>query len=142
MAETSTKLAGVAVIAGVIGTLLGATVAPYVNYLTNERQMDVKMVELGIGILREPPKEGIEVMRSWAVDVIEANSKRKFSPQQRQALEKTELPVKTPVSWPASAFDRTDGQMPGLSYGANNMGGEEARPSQNNLRDSGSYRKR
>jgi hypothetical protein len=38
--------------AGALGTLPGATVAPVVNYWTNERQMDVKMVEIGIGILR------------------------------------------------------------------------------------------
>jgi hypothetical protein len=64
MAE-GTKLAASIAVAGVLGTLLGATVAPVVNYWTNERQMDVKMVEIGIGTLRSPP-----------TDVIEASSKR------------------------------------------------------------------
>jgi hypothetical protein len=65
-----------------------------VNYLTNERQMDVKMVEIGIGILRAPPKEDIAVMRGWAIDVIENNSGRKFTEAQRTTLLKQELLIR------------------------------------------------
>src|SRR5438552_2414850 len=79
-------------LAGVGGTVLGAALAPIVNYLVNERQMDVKMVEIGIGILRAPPVEDIAVIRSWAVDVIEKSSGRKFTEAQRAALLKQELP--------------------------------------------------
>jgi hypothetical protein len=96
-----TKLAASIAVAGALGTLLGATVAPVVNYWTNERQMDVKMVEIGIGILRSPPTEDIAVMRSWAVDVIEASSKRRFTSDQRAALLKHELAIK----WDAPAGD-------------------------------------
>jgi len=56
--------------------------------------MDVKMVEIRIGILRTPPKDDIAVMRSWAVDVIEQGSGRKFTPAQRSALLKQELPIR------------------------------------------------
>jgi hypothetical protein len=72
-----------------------------VNYWTNERQMDVKMVEIGIGILRAPPKDDIAVMRSWAIDVIEQSSRRKFSAAQRAALLKQELLIRwdMPIAW-------------------------------------------
>jgi hypothetical protein len=79
-------------IGGVVGTLLGATVAPLVNYLTNERQMDVKMVEIGLGILRAEPKEDIAAIRGWAIDIIEKSSGRKFTEAQRAVLLKQELP--------------------------------------------------
>jgi hypothetical protein len=75
------------------GAVLGATVTPLVNYWTNERQMDVKMVEIGIGVLRAPPKEDIAVIRSWAIDVIEKSSGRAFTKQQRDALLNQELPM-------------------------------------------------
>jgi hypothetical protein len=91
-ATSSTSLAVWISLAGVCGTVLGATLSPVVNYFVNERQMDVKMVEIGIGILRAPPVEDIAVIRSWAVDVIEKSSGRKFTEAQRAALLKTELP--------------------------------------------------
>ena len=56
MVKTATRTALWVSNAGVVGTVLGTTIAPLVNYLTNERQMDVKMVEIGIGILRAPPR--------------------------------------------------------------------------------------
>jgi hypothetical protein len=94
---TSTAPTSLAVwisLAGVCGTVLGATLSPVVNYFVNERQMDVKMVEIGIGILRAPPKEDIAAIRSWAIDVIERSSGRKFTDVQRAALLKEELPWK------------------------------------------------
>jgi hypothetical protein len=78
-------------VAGVLGTLLGATISPLVNYLANERQVDVKMLEIGLGILREPPKEDAQAMRAWAIEVIEKTSCRPFSEQQRNILLKKEL---------------------------------------------------
>jgi hypothetical protein len=95
-ASSATSLALLFSAVGVGGTLLGATLAPVINYLVNERQMDVKMVEIGIGILRAPPKEDIAVIRSWAIDVIERSSGRKFTEAQRAALVKQELPWSEP----------------------------------------------
>ncbi len=94
MAEPTPSTAVWVSIAAAVGTILGATIAPLVNYWTNERQMDVKMVEIGIGILRAPPKEDVAVMRSWAIDLIEKSSGRKFTEAQRAALLKQELPIR------------------------------------------------
>ncbi len=111
--ETATRTAVWVSIAGVVGTVLGTTIAPLVNYWTNERQMDVKMVEIGIGILRAPPKDDIAVMRSWAIDVIEQSSGRKFSPAQRAALLKQELPIRF-WEWETVSPSQVDKLLKGL----------------------------
>ena len=90
----SRRAATLVAVAGVLGTLLGATVSPLVNYLTNERQVDVKMLEIGLGILREPPKEDAQTVRAWAIEIIEKSSGRPFSEQQRDILLKKELTVR------------------------------------------------
>lgn len=117
MPEISTKTAGFIAIAGALGTLVGATIAPLVNYWTNERQMDVKMVEIGIGILRAPPKEDIAVMRSWAIDVIEKSSGRRFSTEQRAALLKQELPIQGVAEWERPSKRKIDEIIRGLQEG-------------------------
>jgi hypothetical protein len=91
---STTQTTTLVAVAGVLGTLLGATVSPLVNYLTNERQVDVKMLEIGLGILREPPKEDAQAMRAWAIAIIEKSSGRPFSEQQRDILLKKELTVR------------------------------------------------
>jgi hypothetical protein len=91
---STTQTTTLVAVAGVLGTLLGATVSPLVNYLTNERQVDVKMLEIGLGILREPPKEDAQAMRAWAIEIIEKSSGRPFSEQQRDILLKKELTVR------------------------------------------------
>lgn len=95
--STPTSLGATATLVAVAtaaGTLIGAAVTPLVNYFTNERQMDVKMVEIGIGILRAEPKEDVAPMREWAIDVIETSSRRKFTRIQRAALLKQALPLR------------------------------------------------
>jgi hypothetical protein len=95
VAEASTtQMTTLVAVAGVLGTLLGATVSPLVNYLTNERQVDVKMLEIGLGILREPPKEDAQTMRAWAIEIIEKSSGRPFSEEQRNSLLHKELAVR------------------------------------------------
>jgi hypothetical protein len=91
---STTQTTTLVAVAGVLGTLLGTTVSPLVNYLTNERQVDVKMLEIGLGILREPPKEDAQAMRAWAIEIIEKSSGRPFSEQQRDILLKKELTVR------------------------------------------------
>jgi hypothetical protein len=64
--------------------------------------MDVKMVEIGIGILRAPPTEDVTVIRSWAIDVIEKNSGRESTDVQRAALLKQELPYNDFQPYPSN----------------------------------------
>jgi hypothetical protein len=55
--------------------------------------MNVKMVEIGIGILRTEAKDNNAVMRSWAIDSIERSTGRKFTDEQRAALLNKALPI-------------------------------------------------
>ncbi len=89
----STRLATAIAAAGVLGTLLGATISPLVNFLTNKREMDLKTMEIAIEVLRAPPTDDAVVMRTWAVDAIEHSSGQKFTEAQRNALLKKELPT-------------------------------------------------
>ena len=54
--------------------------------MSNNRQMDVKMVEIAVGILSQEPKDNIAPAREWAVDVIQHYAKDKLSPEVRTAL--------------------------------------------------------
>ena len=57
--------------------------------------MSVKMVEIGIGILRAEATEDNSVMRNWAIDSIERSTGRKFSDAERGALIKKSLLIVT-----------------------------------------------
>jgi hypothetical protein len=94
--DISTRTATAIAIAGVLGTLLGATVSPLVNYLTSKREMDAKMVEPAIGILNGPAPNAndSEVMRSWAIDLIETGTGKAFTQPRRDVLIRQGLPVR------------------------------------------------
>ncbi len=69
-------------LAGAVG---GAVVAIPAYWGAN-RQMDVKMVEIAVGILAKEPESGVAPAREWAVDVIAEYSAVKPSDAVRQAL--------------------------------------------------------
>lgn len=76
--------------------LLGTVVNGFYTYSNRNRELDIKLVEIGIGILRaDPQKEtSIEPARAWALDLIDANAGRvRFSPEARAALLKQPLDV-------------------------------------------------
>jgi hypothetical protein len=65
----------------------GSIISAIYTYTSRNRELDIKLVEIGIGILRADPKEtGLTAARGWAVQVIEDNSKVKFSPADRETL--------------------------------------------------------
>ena len=79
-----TEIATIAV-AGL--ALVGSVISAFYTYTNRNRELDIKLVEIGIGILRSDPKEtGLTAARGWAVQVIEENSRVKFSNDDRQGL--------------------------------------------------------
>jgi hypothetical protein len=72
--------------ASAVGALIGTLAAPFVSWVTTERQVDAKMLEMGVAILREAPKVDDDPMRSWAIKVIEKKSGVAFSDAQRATL--------------------------------------------------------
>jgi hypothetical protein len=75
--------------AGVIG---GALVTGGFNYLSHQNELDAKMIELSVGILRSSPTPETEPLREWAIDVIDKRARFSFNARQRAVLLKRQLP--------------------------------------------------
>jgi hypothetical protein len=73
---------------GVAGTLGAA----YYTFVGHSQDLDVKMVEIAIGILRAPPADN-SPMREWAIQVINGKSGFPFTEQQKAVLLKKELDI-------------------------------------------------
>jgi hypothetical protein len=83
---------------------LGAVASAYYTYANRNRELDIKLVEMGIGILRADPNEGqTRDVREWAIKIIETYSHESFSEQAKQRLLQNRL-----------GFDSSDsGSRPG-----------------------------
>ena len=79
---------------GAGGIVLGAAVTGGFSYLSHKGDLDAKMIELSVGILRAPPTPETTPLREWAIDVIDKRAQFKFNAVQRAALLKRELPFK------------------------------------------------
>jgi hypothetical protein len=112
--DKTSLIALVVALTALAGTLSSA----YFQYAASNRASDVRMVEIGIGILRAPVNEDITAIRPWAMDLIEKSSGEKFTPAQKIALERHALPFvdawQAAPSWmqgipsPCSAFRRNE----------------------------------
>jgi hypothetical protein len=71
---------------GAAGAIIGGAMVAFVDYVVREREIDVKMVEIAVGLLREDPKGPLQPARQWAVEVIDDLSGIKLTPAARAAL--------------------------------------------------------
>jgi hypothetical protein len=94
MSDKSDRSAWWLALAGIVGVIAGALVTGAFNYLDHQRDLDAKMIELSVGILRAAPTSETIPLREWAVDVIQTRAKFRFNDAQRTALLKQELPYK------------------------------------------------
>ena len=69
-----------------LGAIIGGGIVALSNYIINERQIDVQMVEIAVGLLKENPNGPLQPARKWAVDVIQKNSNPRMSDSAYQAL--------------------------------------------------------
>lgn len=80
----STEIATITV-AGI--AFIGSVVSAFYTYANRNRELDIKLVEIGIGILHADPKGAdLSPARAWAIQVIEDNSKVKFTDADRKSL--------------------------------------------------------
>lgn len=79
---------------GVVGVILGAGVTGGFNYLAHQGDLDAKMIELSVGILRSEPTTGTAPLREWAIDVIDKRARFSFNATQRAVLLNQQLPFK------------------------------------------------
>jgi len=79
--------------AGVLG---GA----WFTLLTKDHELKVRLVEIGISILRADPKadpkDDVTPARGWAIEVIEKNSETYFSPEDKALLLHTPIQIIPP----------------------------------------------
>lgn len=74
-----------AVIVAVIGFLSGVGGA-WFGLISKDHELKIKLVEIGIGILRADPKEKVTPARAWAIRLIEHSSGEPFLEEERKAL--------------------------------------------------------
>jgi len=103
-------------IVGLLGAVLGAAITGGFNYLTHTGDIDAKMIELSVGILRAQPTPETVPLREWAIDVIDKRAQFKFNAAQRAALLKKELPFT-----PGAFGGWESGMRPPLSYEVPNI---------------------
>jgi hypothetical protein len=82
------KLAVTAAVAAGLGAVVGTLAVPSLAGAMPDRQLDSKMLEMSVGILREPVRVDDDPIRSWAVKVMEKKSGVAFTDPQRAALMK------------------------------------------------------
>lgn len=81
-------------VATVLIPLVVTAAAQMSGVFQKSRELDIKMIELGVGILRAGPQEtGAKGARGWAVDVVEKYSGVTFTNQARTELINSALPV-------------------------------------------------
>jgi hypothetical protein len=54
-------------LAGVVGAVVGAGITGGFNYLGHRGDLDAKMIELSVGILRAEPTPETVPLREWAI---------------------------------------------------------------------------
>jgi hypothetical protein len=65
----------------------GAVVSAFYSYSNRNRELDIELIKIGIGILRADPKETQTVgARTWAIQIIEKYSGQDFSQQAKNEL--------------------------------------------------------
>jgi hypothetical protein len=78
---------------GVSGILGGALITGAFNYFDHQRDLDGKMIELSISILRAEPTSETIPLREWAIDIMDNRAGFSFNRTQRAVLLKQGLPI-------------------------------------------------
>lgn len=72
--------------------LAGQIVTGLLQWQANQRASDIRMVEIGVSVLKAPVSDDIANIREWALDVVADGSGRPFTSPQRAALLKKPFP--------------------------------------------------
>jgi hypothetical protein len=74
-----------AVIVAIVAFLAGLSGA-WIGLVSKDHELRIRLVEIGIGILRADPKDDVTPARAWAIKVIEQNSGVDFSEDEKNLL--------------------------------------------------------
>jgi hypothetical protein len=84
-ARDVTITAAAGIIASIL-TLAGIYTTGWFNYASKDEELHVQLVEMAVGILKEPKAAGEAQPRNWAIDVMEKNTDVKMLPEERKLL--------------------------------------------------------
>jgi hypothetical protein len=79
-------------IAGIVGVAIGAWINGRYNEASHQHDLNAKMIELSISILRADVQEETLPLREWAIDVMDKRANFQFNDAQRAVLLKQPLP--------------------------------------------------
>lgn len=80
------RLAVTAAVFAAVGAVVGTLALPSLGGVLPDRQVDSKLLEMSVGILREPVRADDDPIRSWAIKVVERKSGVTFTDPQRATL--------------------------------------------------------
>jgi hypothetical protein len=80
-------------IVSAIALVAVALISGVFSYVGHQSDVDAKMIELSVGILRSEPTQDTQPLRVWAIGEMEKRG-AKFTEEQRAVLLKQELPFK------------------------------------------------
>ncbi len=66
--------------------LAGVLGGAWFTLLTKDHELKIRLVEIGIGILRADPKDDVTPARAWAIKVIQQNSGIDFTDEETNLL--------------------------------------------------------
>jgi hypothetical protein len=83
-------------------------ISAFYSYTNRNRELDIELIKIGIGILRADPKETQTVgARTWAIEIIEKYSGNKFSLEAKTELLKDRLDVWGGTTWGSDPWGST-----------------------------------
>jgi hypothetical protein len=85
----------VTIAGGAGAAAIGAVIAGAFNYVSHQYDLDAKVIELGVGILRAPVTEETKPLREWAIDVMGKRAHFYFDEKQRAVLLNQPLPFRS-----------------------------------------------
>lgn len=72
---------------GAAAGVIAALVTSAFTYASRDRELSIRLVEIGIGILRDDPeKSGVSAARRWATTIIGKNSGERFTAEEVDIL--------------------------------------------------------
>lgn len=105
---------------GAIGAVIGGLIVASFDYVAREREIDVKMVEIAVELLKEDPNGPLQPARKWAVDVIQKHSDPRLSDSAYQALINCRLVIDLDDKFGRIGATASE-KAPGLSGGEINL---------------------
>jgi hypothetical protein len=78
--------------AGAAGGIVGVVITGLFNHFDNAGDLDAKMVELTVSILRSKPNPETMPLREWAIDTLQTRAHFKFTADQIAVLKNQTLP--------------------------------------------------